>query len=87
MRQKKIILKFNLLSGLIVFSFLTRLISVYFFKDAYVENEWGILLDNLINYKSYSFYIFDGQPIPSAYMPPLCPNLLLTKQATDCILI
>ena len=71
MSQKKIILKFNLLSGLIVFSFLTRLISVYFFRDAYVENEWGILLDNLINYKSYSFYIFDGQPIPSAYMPPL----------------
>ena len=71
MNQKNIISKFNLLSGLIALSFLLRLISVYFFRDTHVENEWGLLLNNLINYKSYSFYTFDGQPIPSAYMPPL----------------
>ena len=63
--------KFNLLAWLILFSLLLRLITVYFVRDNHLDNEWQILLNNLVNYKSYSFYTFDNQLIPSAYMPPM----------------
>ena len=51
--------KIYFLTWLILLSFLLRLISVYFVRDINIEHEWHILLDNLIKYKSYSFYIFN----------------------------
>ena len=39
-------------------------------------NEWNILLQNLIKFKSYSFYTFEGELIPSVYMPPMYPFFL-----------
>ena len=79
MIEEKIELKNNLLIWLIAFSLLARFASLYFFRNIYVDvnlystsvNEWNILLENLINYKSYSFYTFDNQVIPSVYMPPI----------------
>jgi len=49
---------------------------VFFLRDTHLENEWQTLLNNLINYKSYSFYTFQNQLIPSAYMPPVYPFFL-----------
>jgi 4-amino-4-deoxy-L-arabinose transferase-like glycosyltransferase len=63
--------KINLLTLLIFFSFLARIIQVYFIRDLSFENEWNILVNNLIKYKSYAYYNFNEQPIPSVYMPPL----------------
>ena len=61
------------LAWLLVLSFLLRLAVVYFVRDTQIDNEWSILLNNLINYRSYSFYSFNDQLIPSVYMPPIYP--------------
>ena len=71
MNKENLIPKLNLLAWLILFSLLLRLITVYFVRDNHLDNEWQILVNNLVNYKSYSFYTFDNQLIPSAYMPPM----------------
>tara|TARA_B100000029_G_scaffold512920_2_gene610908 strand:- start:1598 stop:2824 length:1227 start_codon:yes stop_codon:yes gene_type:complete len=71
MNKKKYIKIPYLLSVLILFSFFVRLISTQFLSDTYIENEWQVLLENLINYKTYSFYKFGDQLVPSAYMPPM----------------
>ena len=76
MSKENLFTKFYLLSGLVFFSFLLRLISVYFFRDMYIDNEWQVLLYNLINNQSYSFHTFGEQLIPSAYMPPMYPFFL-----------
>ena len=71
-------IKIYFLFWLIVLSFLLRLATVYFIRDTQIgyDREWGILFDNLINYKSYSFYIFNDQLIPSVFMPPMYPFFL-----------
>ena len=75
--------KFSLLFWLILFSFFTRLLSAYILGDQNIWDEWGILVDNLINFQSYSFYKFNDQLIPSVYMPPMYPFFLyLTKIIT-----
>ena len=56
---------------LIGLSFIIRLISTIFFHDNQIDNEWGILLDNLIKHKTYSFYNYEDTLIPSVLMPPL----------------
>ena len=63
--------KIYFLTWLILLSFLLRLISVYFVRDINIEHEWHILLDNLIKYRSYSFYTFNDQLIPSVLLPPI----------------
>ena len=73
-------IKIYFLPWLIALSFLSRLVAVYFFRDTDLHsldaNEWHILSQNLIEYKSYSFHIFNNQPIPSVYMPPIYPFFL-----------
>ena len=72
------------LAWLLVLSFLLRLAVVYFVRDTHFDNEWNTLLDNLIKYKSYSFYTFDNLTIPSVYMPPIYPFFLyLIKVVTS----
>ena len=75
--KKKIKFKFSILFFLILISFLARLIAVLFYGDTRIDNEWGILLNNLYNYKTYAFYEFGNKLIPSSYMPPLYPFILL----------
>ena len=60
-----------LLVSLIVVSLLIRLLTVYFIKDTHIEYEWNILLNNLIEHKSYSLRSFNGEFVPSVLMPPL----------------
>ena len=64
------------LAWLLVLSFLLRLAVVYFVRDTHFDNEWNTLLDNLIKYKSYSFYTFNDQLIPSVFLPPMYPFFL-----------
>ena len=68
--------KFLLLFFLIITSFFARFITAYTLGDRVIDNEWNILVNNLINYKSFSFYVAGDQIIPSAYMPPMYPFLL-----------
>ena len=72
----KIKYKFSILFWLIIVSFFLRVIAAYFFGDQNLENEWKTLLYNLVNHKSYSFYQFNGQLLPSVYMPPMYAFLL-----------
>jgi len=60
-----------LLASLIVVSLLIRILTVYFIKDSNVEYEWNILINNLIEHKSYSLRSFNGELVPSVLMPPL----------------
>ena len=73
MIKKNININFYLLLGLIILSFLLRFVTVYFVRDISIDNEWNILIDNLVKFKSYSLYTFDNQLIPSVYMPPMYP--------------
>ena len=73
MIKKNININFYLLLGLIILSFLLRFVVVYFVRDIAIGNEWNILIDNLVKFKSYSLYTFDNQLIPSVYMPPMYP--------------
>ena len=73
MIKKNIYSKFNLITGLIFLSILLRFITVYFIRDLEIDNEWNVLVTNLIKYNSYSIYLFDNKPIPSVYMPPVYP--------------
>ena len=85
MIKKNLNTKINFLFWLMVFSFLIRLVVVYFLGDQYnepkgyrlgVNNEWNVLLAHLIKYKSYSLLIFNEQLIPSVFMPPMYPFFL-----------
>jgi len=60
-----------LLLSLIAASLLIRILTVYFIKDTHIEHEWSILLNNLIEHKSYSIHSFNGELVPSVLMPPL----------------
>ena len=86
MIKKNTNIKIYFLLWLIVLSFLLRLIVVYFYRDIDLQsvnvNEWNILLENLIKYKSYSLYIFENQPIPSVFMPPIYPFFLYLIKVT-----
>ena len=73
MIKKKIYSRFNLITGLIALSLLLRFVTVYFIRDLEIDNEWNVLVTNLVKYNSYSIYLFDNQPIPSVYMPPAYP--------------
>ena len=71
MTKKKINIWQYFIPTLIVISFLARVLFVVFYRDVHIDNEWGVLLDSLIKDKTYSYYKFYNEPIPSAYMPPL----------------
>mgnify|MGYP000677872327 CR=1 FL=1 len=59
------------INKILLFSFLLKLIFVIFFHEKFLSDEWGILLQNFQNFKSYSYYVFENQDIPSSYLPPL----------------
>ena len=59
------------ITKIIILSFFIKSIFVIFFHEKSLSGEWAILFQNFQNFKSYSFYVFDSQGIPSSYMPPL----------------
>jgi len=75
--KKKIKFEFSIIFLLLLISFLARLVAVLLYGDTRIDNEWGVLLDNLYNHKTYAFYEFENKLIPSSYMPPLYPFILL----------
>ena len=58
---------------LIGLSFIIRTLVIYIYHDNRIDQEWEILLYNLIAHKSYSYY---GPPTPHVMLPPLYPFFL-----------
>ena len=56
---------------LLIFSFILRVVAVYFYGDTTIEHEWETLLKNLKEHGVLSLYSFNGKQIPSVFMPPL----------------
>ena len=61
----------TLLIGLIL-----RIISIYFFRDIEIVNEWGIIVKNLEENNILSVHSVQGVPVPNIFMPPLYPLFL-----------
>ena len=51
---------------IVIISFLIKLICVVFFHEKILRDEWHVLVQNFENYKSYSYYIFNGKELPSS---------------------
>ena len=61
---------------ILITAILIRVMSIYFFGDSKIDNEWGIMLNNLENYKILSIRSVDGVSVPNLFMPPLYPAFL-----------
>lgn len=53
-----------------------RVLSIYFYADTDIDNEWGIMVYNLEKYGVLSVRSIDGTPVPNIFMPPLYPIFL-----------
>ena len=56
---------------LVIFSFCVRVPVILKFGDVSLDNEWGIILKNFINFEKFSLRQFDGFYLPNIQMPPL----------------
>ena len=63
--------KIYLLFFLFLFSFLIRIPGIYIFGDTRLDNEWGIIVNNLTDYGKFSLVNFGDFFVPSLFMPPL----------------
>ena len=61
---------------LLITSVVVRIPAILILGDADLDNEWKILVNNLINHETLAFRNFDGNLIPNLYMPPLYPFYL-----------
>jgi 4-amino-4-deoxy-L-arabinose transferase-like glycosyltransferase len=59
------------LSLIILFSFIIKLLVIIIFHEKTLSDEWLIIFNNFQIDKSYSYYIFNSNYIPSSYLPPL----------------
>ena len=69
--------KFSILFFLILSSFIIRLIAVLIYGDVRIDNEWNVLLDHLYDHNIYAYHKFENELIPTSYMPPMYPFILL----------
>ena len=53
-----------------------RILSIYYYRDYEVANEWGIILENLESNSILSVHSVQGIPVPNIFMPPLYPLFL-----------
>ena len=60
-----------LLFFLFLFSFLIRIPVIFIFGDTRLDNEWGIIVNNLTDYGKFSLINFGDFFVPSLFMPPL----------------
>ena len=60
-----------LLFFLFLFSFLIRIPVIFIFGDMRLDNEWGIIVNNLTDYGKFSLVNFGDFFVPSLFMPPL----------------
>ena len=56
---------------LVLFSAAVRIPIILIFGDTNLENEWGILVNNLITHGTLALKNFDGFLLPNLWMPPL----------------
>ena len=61
---------------ILITALIARLISILYFRDLLIVNEWSILLENLENNKVLSVHSINGEPVPNIFMPPLYPLFL-----------
>ena len=61
----------RILVFLILFSAIVRIPVIFLFGDIALENEWKIIVNNLIEHRKFSFRNFDEFYLPNLYMPPL----------------
>ena len=64
------------LTFIITLGTILRLIGIFIYGDTRVDNEWGIMLNNLENNNILSVRSVDGTPVPNIFMPPLYPFFL-----------
>ena len=60
-----------LLIFIFLFSFLIRIPVIFIFGDTRLDNEWGIIVNNLTDYGKFSLVNFGDFFVPSLFMPPL----------------
>ena len=56
---------------LVLFSAVVRIPIILIYGDSHLENEWNILVNNLINHGTLALKNFDGFLLPNLWMPPL----------------
>ena len=57
---------------LFLISIFSRIPVIFAYGDTHLENEWGVIVNNLITYNTFAFDYYDKTlRFPSAYMPPL----------------
>ena len=56
---------------LITTAVLLRVIAIIIYGDIEIDQEWGIMLQNLEENKILSVRQVDGIPVPNIFMPPL----------------
>ena len=61
----------NLLIFLILFSIFIRIPAISIFGDISLDNEWKIIVENLIEHKKFALKNFDKFFLPNLTMPPL----------------
>ncbi len=61
---------------ILIFSLFIKIFICFLIGDNYLVEEWKVLVFNLKNYSTYSYYNINDQIIPSAYMPPLYAFIL-----------
>ena len=52
------------------------LFSIYFFGDKTLDNEWGVMVQNLEKNQILSSRVVNGELVPNIFMPPLYPLFL-----------
>ena len=67
--NKKIYLLFFL-------TFLVRVPFIIFWGDKSLENEWDIIINNLVDHGKFSLFSFEDFLVPNVFMPPLYPFYL-----------
>jgi len=70
--------KISAVTAIFILSFFLRLMAVRIVGNFYNPRMWefGVLADNLLAGKGYSFFVVNNTLMPSAYMPPAFPFLL-----------
>ena len=62
---------------ILLLSLITRFIFCFIYGDQNLDHEWGILVNNFFEYKTFGFFVIEGQVTPNLYMPPLYAFFLI----------
>jgi len=76
--KKKMISKYLKTYFILLFGLIFGLISIYFFGDRALDNEWSRMVYNLEKHNILSSRTINGELIPNIFMPPLYPFFLFS---------